>query len=378
MAPGVLDVNRFDGTVLHLSHATSSARDGGVAAAITDLITAQLNAGGSAEWLTAEHWPAWCRDRQLRRAATERKPALAHLHGLWRSPTRIAPALARTGLPVVVSPHGMLDPWALAHSRWKKHLVEMLWEQRALHSAVALQALCQSEADAIAATGLTAPIALIPNGVELPDPAAALPSPPWSDLLPPGGRVLLFLGRFHPKKGTLPLLMAWGSLVAEAERHGWWLAMVGYGDDGSLARMVESQGLPRCSVHGPCFGEQKAACLSKAAAFILPSFSEGLPMAALEAMSWSLPALLSPACHLPEAIAAGAALAVDPEQVVLRHRLIQLFNLSEAERSAMGAKGRELMATRFSWPRIAHQTAELYGWLLGGGEAPDFVQQPRR
>ncbi len=374
----MLAVSGGGGAVLHLSHAASPARDGGVAAAVADLIAAQRAAGGSADWLTAERWPAWCRDRRLGREVRERQPALMHLHGLWRSPTRLAPALAGEGLPLVLAPHGMLDPWALAQSRWKKRLVEALWERRALRSAGALHALCRSEADAIAATGLSAPIALIPNGVVLPDPAAPLPPAPWAGRVPPGDRVLLFLGRFHPKKGTTPLLAAWASLAAEAERQGWWLALVGHGDGGALARQVEHQGLARCSVHGPCYGDEKAACLAQATAFVLPSFSEGLPMAALEAMSWSLPALLSPACHLPEAVAAGAALAVEPMQAHLQSQLRQLFRLGDAERSAMGAHGRALVAERFSWPRIARQTQALYGWLLGGGEPPAFVEHPPR
>jgi poly(glycerol-phosphate) alpha-glucosyltransferase len=40
----------------------------------------------------------------------------------------------------------------------------------------------------------------------------------------------------------------------------------------------------------------------------------------------------------------------------------------------MGAAGRALVAERYSWPRVAGHTLELYRWILGGGERPAFVE----
>lgn len=184
--------------ICHLSHA-ADARDGGIAIALAELIAAQQASGLSLTWLTADHFPAHRRDQRLRQEVLAAQPALIHLHGLWRSPTRIAPRLASAGLPLLIAPHGMLDPWALAQSRWKKWMVWRLWEHRALAASSCLQALCSAEVAAIGALLPQAPIALIPNGVALPDqaPAArqALPPPPWADAVPPGDRVLLFLGQ---------------------------------------------------------------------------------------------------------------------------------------------------------------------------------------
>jgi poly(glycerol-phosphate) alpha-glucosyltransferase len=270
----------------------------------------------------------------------------------------------------------MLDPGALAISRRRKQLVWRLWERRALHAARCLHALCPAEAAAIRALLPNAPIAVIPNGVALPA-AAPLPPPPWADAVPPGEPVLLFLGRFHSKKGLDPLLAAWQAVAAAAERAGWWLALVGYGDQGALGRRVaaaQARGeLQRLLVLGPVFGTDKAAALDAASAFVLPSFSEGLPMAALEAMAHGLPCLLSAACNLPEAFAAGAALAAEPNPAPLTAALEQLFALTPAERAAMAAAGQSLVRERFSWPHVAEQTRQLYAWILGGGERPEFV-----
>jgi glycosyltransferase involved in cell wall biosynthesis len=371
----------------HLSHA-ADASDGGIATAVAALLAAQQAAGLSPSWLTADRFPPRQRDRALFAAALAGSsiapdPALPpadllHLHGLWRSPTRIAPRLADGGMPLVIAPHGMLDPGALAISRRRKQLVWQLWERRALRWARCLHALCPAEAAAIRALLPQAPIAVIPNGVALPASGAApLPPPPWAAAIPPGEPVLLFLGRFHSKKGLDPLLAAWQAVAAAAERAGWWLALVGYGDQGALGRRVaaaQARGeLQRLRLCGPVFGADKAAVLEAASAFVLPSFSEGLPMAALEAMAHGLPCLLSAACNLPEAFAAGAALPAEPNPAPLAAALEQLFALSPAERAAMAAAGRAHVAAHYSWPQVAEHTRQLYAWILGGGERPEFV-----
>lgn len=366
--------------LFHLSHSTDSV-DGGIATAVAGLIAAQQSSGLTPEWITADQFTPLHRDRELRQACLAQAPGLGHLHGLWRSPTRIASALASTGMSLVIAPHGMLDSGALAISRRRKQLVWHLWERRALRSARCLHALCPAEADAIRSLLPGAPIAVIPNGVTLPGTElchAPLPPPPWADAIPSGEQVLLFLGRFHRKKGIEPLLSAWQTVAAAAERAGWWLAFVGYGDGGALERQVgtaHTRGeLRRVLVHGPVFGADKAATLAGASAFVLASLSEGLPMAALEAMAHGLPCLLSPACNLQTSFTAGAALPVAPAAPDLVRVLEQLFAMSPGERAAMGAAGQALVSQQFSWQQVALQTRELYDWILGGGARPAFVE----
>ena len=54
---------------------------------------------------------------------------LLHLHGLWQYPSHVAGRFARTtGKPLVISPHGMLDPWITSRKAWKKHAARFLWE----------------------------------------------------------------------------------------------------------------------------------------------------------------------------------------------------------------------------------------------------------
>jgi poly(glycerol-phosphate) alpha-glucosyltransferase len=47
--------------------------------------------------------------------------------------------------------------------------------------------------------------------------------------------------------------------------------------------------------------------------------------------------------------------------------------MSDNDRRVMGARGRELVATKFSWPRIGEKMRTVYDWLVGGGAVPDTV-----
>jgi poly(glycerol-phosphate) alpha-glucosyltransferase len=96
-------------------------------------------------------------------------------------------------------------------------------------------------------------------------------------------------------------------------------------------------------------------------------------MAALEAMAHGLPCLLSTACNLPDAFTAGAAIPAEPSPESLAAALEQLFAFSPAERHAMAVAGHAHVAAHYSWPRVAEQTIQLYAWILGGGERPEFV-----
>lgn len=361
---------------------SSAERGAGLATAVGGLVYAQRGRGSQVQLLGADAQPMFFRAAALVQAAQfgTTRVDLVHSHGLWLNPSRASRRLRRIGLPAVVAPHGMLDPWALQRRRALKKILWWAGESITLQSASCLQALCSAELDAIRALGITAPIALIPNGVDLPDgsPAARAMLPPPSWLVhgvPMGAPVLLFLGRFHAKKGIESLLAAWKRLQQRCPGEAW-LVLAGFGDGGALAKRLAASPIPCLRVIGPVHGEAKASAFAHASGFVLPSFSEGLPMAALEAMAWGLPCLLSAACNLPAAFRAGAAWESPPDAALLEIQLARWVTAARTDASAlasMGAAGHTLVSQQFSWPQVAAQTAELYSWLLGKTERPGFV-----
>lgn len=310
---------------------------------------------------------------QMRRALLDLNPDLVQTHGLWMFPTLAAATWhRRTRRPFIVHPHGMLDAWAVNNSRWKKRLAGFLYENAMLRRAACLRALCTSEAQAIRAYKLRNPVCVIPNGVDLPNPEQ-FPPPPWAEKIEPGRKVLLYLGRLHPKKGLANLLRAW----AQAPAPDWSLAIVGWsqgGHEAELKQLAGSLGLER-SVHflGSQFGEAKASAYHHADAFVLPSVSEGLPMVVLEAWAHGRPVLMTPECNLPEGFTTGAALQIGAEPEAIASGLQDLRSLTDTERREMGERGRKLVAARFTWASIARQTRAVCDWVLGGGSPPECV-----
>lgn len=313
----------------------------------------------------------------LRKRLLAEDADLLHTQGLWMYPSVAAGSWGRrTGNPWLVSPRGMLDPWAIGNARWKKRLAGLVYENRHLRGAACLHALCEAEAEAFRAYGLTNPVAVIPNGVELPEFPAEPVNPGWAMELPKGARVLLFLGRLHPKKGLPALLEAWAQVSSSTDVP-WFLVIAGWDQNGHRAemeRLVASLGIEG-SVRfvGPQFGEQKAASLQRADAFVLPSLSEGLPMAVLEAWAYRLPVIMTPQCNLPEGFDAGAALAMEADSESIRVALTNLFGLSDEAREQMGARGRQLVEQRFTWATVASEMCDVYRWVLGQGDRPACV-----
>jgi poly(glycerol-phosphate) alpha-glucosyltransferase len=339
------------------------------------------------------------------------EPDLIHTHGLWLYPSIAARNFSRRKQrPYLISPHGMLDPWALNNSRWKKRIAYALFERSHLHGARCFRALCVSEARSIRALGLKNEIAIIPNGIDLPadentetlkaenlksgkEPAADREAP-WKNFVEPGKKVLLFLSRIHPKKGLVNLLKASSK---NRQSDGWVLAIAGWdqgGHEAELKRLCAELQIPFTDIRsekdesrkqklgadasvlflGPQFNAAKAACYRQCDAFVLPSFSEGLPMVVLEAWANAKPVIMTPECNLPEGFLAGAAIKAEPSEAGLLAGLIELERMSDGELEAMGGRGRNLVLERFTWPRIGRQMEEVYDWMLGGGTRPGCLE----
>jgi poly(glycerol-phosphate) alpha-glucosyltransferase len=301
---------------------------------------------------------------------------LIHVHGLWMYSSLASMRWSRRcRKPRMVSPHGMLDPWAVRHSAWKKRIASAVYEHRHLRGAACLHALNQAELRALRATGLRNPVSVIPNGIDLPDRRA--PSPPaWGDRVR-GRKALLYLGRLHPKKGLVNLLRACARVQRHPAAQDWVVVIAGW-DQGRHGRelegLVEELSLEQfVLLVGPQFEDAKVASYAIAEAFILPSLSEGLPVAVLEAWSYGVPVLMTEACNLPEGFAAGAALPIVADPAGIAAGLRRLFALSDAERRAMGARGQALVRERFTWQQVAEQMAAVYRWVLRGGPAPSCV-----
>jgi glycosyltransferase involved in cell wall biosynthesis len=299
------------------------------------------------------------------RAADARSPDILHLHGIWGAASRGAWSLARSKnhRPMMISAHGMLETWALAQSRWKKRLAWKAWNGRLIRSANCLHALCDEEATSIANLLPGARICIIPNGVDLPSEFPEVERDSER-------KIILFVGRIHPKKGLSPLIEAWArapGIVAD----GWRLTVAGWDDGGherALRARVDALGLgASVAFVGSVSGAGKDELFRKASAFILPSLSEGLPMSVLEAWSYGLPVLMTDECHLTSGFAEGAARRIEPTVASIVEGLEDFAaRANRGGLDSMGKRGRALVERRYSWAHIGADMADVYEWLLGG------------
>jgi len=350
---------------------------------------------------------AWGYSSQLLPAILGANLDVLSVHGLWKYGSVASRRWhRRTGRPYVVHPHGMMDPWALRNARWKKRIAALLYENQHLRAAACLRALSEAEARSIRSYGLRNPICVIPNGVDLPDlgdnPRLNFPSDVVSAVLSEsqgyaqrigaletahatatelrkfgeGQKILLYLGRLHPKKNLVNLIHAWNHLSNSqcAESKCWVLAIAGWDQGGYESELRRSIATDSIVFLGSRFGAEKSQCYRTCDAFILPSLSEGLPMTVLEAWAYAKPVLMTPECNLIEGFSAGAALRVGSTPEEIADGLRSIIQMSDDDRKGMGARGRDLVATKFSWPRIGEQMRAVYEWVVLGGEIPITVR----
>ncbi len=315
-----------------------------------------------------------------------------HLHAMWMYPSLVAHRAKKIRkCPLMVTPNGMLEPWALNNSAWKKKVAGFIYENRMLNGASCLQANTEKELRDFRAYGLVKPVCIIPNGVDLPDVNIFKPAASHEK------KILLFLGRLHPKKGLPNALRAWSKICRGKQGRGWQFVIAGWdrgGHEAELKQLCAGLGIPYAEVKaadfcdpasgyggqasvvftGPAFGEAKDKLFGRADAFLLPSFSEGLPMAVLEAWGHRVPVVMTAQCNLPEGFAAKAAWQTDTSSEGLTRTLQVLLDTSDADRLEFGLNGRKLVEERFSWPMVASQMKLVYDWLLGGGEPPPSVR----
>ena len=288
-------------------------------------------------------------------AIADARPDLLHLHGIWQYPSLAAADWADGARkPLVISPHGMMDPWITSRRAWKKHLARMAWERRAWRSASAFHALTEDEAQDIGNETRGARVATIPN----PAPRSASPEPG------PRAPFALYIGRIHAKKNLATLVDAWQAARADLPE-GAMLTIAGWGDDADVASLEHAiQQASGIDFVGTAFGSQKAALLDLARFVVLPSHSEGLPMAMLEAWAAGVPTIMTEHCHLPEGFAAGAAIECGTDRESIRKALVEGFGLGDTQWQEMSDAAFELARGPFGADAIAARWEALYSALL--------------
>lgn len=300
-----------------------------------------------------------CYAGKLSDVIEEYGPSLIHDNGIWLLYNHsIAKTCIRMGIPRVVSPRGMLEPWSLRYKKFKKKIAWIFYQRRDLKDAACLHATSEEEAKNVVSLKLGVSVKVIPNGMDLPcwDVDNSLEQSRNVD----GVKTALFLSRVHPKKGLPMLIDAW----AEVRPTGWRLVIAGpeeLGHSEEILIRIRGCGLQNViSVVGPKYGTEKNALLRKADLFILPTHSENFGMAIAEALAHGLPVLTTKAAPWAGLREHGCGWWVDPTTDAIARGLKEALETPVSVLSEMGRRGRLLIEREYGWDRIASEMSQLY------------------
>lgn len=304
---------------------------------------------------------------------------LIHNHGLWMFPNLYArQAAIKNDLPLIISPRGMLEAWSLKNSFFKKLPAWFLYENQNLKSATAFHATCYEEENSIRKLNFRQPIAIIPNGVNLPNLSTKPSREVLVNIFPELAekKWLLFLSRIHPKKGLDNLLLVWKTLANQFPD--WHLIIAGsdlIGYQTKLEIMTAELGLGhQTTFTGMLSGQYKASALSNADLFVLPTHSENFGIAIAESLAYKVPVITTKGTPWQDLEQNGCGWWIDNTQQALTDALVEGMEMSSQERQVMGLRGRSLVETKYAWNAIAFQMASVYQWILRGEEAPSCVK----
>jgi glycosyltransferase involved in cell wall biosynthesis len=319
---------------------------------------------------------AWAPDLARHLLASDAE--IVHLHGVWQYPTVAVLRWARrTGRPYLVSPHGMLEPWALKHSPYRKAIANWLFQHACLTGAACLRATAELEMESIRQAGLRNSIALIPNGV--PFPAVLPPRAPRAGAT---RKRALFVSRIHPKKGLLSLVSAWHKILksetGKQVASEWELVLVGPNEGGHLEEVMGAVRACGLEQHISYLGEiwdadAKLECYVNADLFVLPTFSENFGLVIAEALSCAVPVITTRAAPWEELETHQCGWWIDTGEEPLIQALQAAFATPVDTLREMGRRGRQLIGDKYSWARPGQQMAEVYEWLAGRRSRPDCV-----
>ena len=288
--------------------------------------------------------------KEFRTFLQNEKPDIVHINGIW-SPQNwgFQKVAQELNIKVVMSPHGMLEPWIVQHNPLKKKVALFLFQNKAIKKANHIHATAQMEKDSIRKLGFLNKITIIPNGIDL--------SEIKSTKEHYGTHKMVFLSRIHPKKGIEILLEAWRN----CDTKGWTLEIAGNGDATYIANLSQSaQDLNNVHFVGAVYQEAKWNFLRSADVMVLPTYSENFGIVVAEALAVGVPVITTTGTPWQDLENYNCGWWIDLSVMNLKSTLIKVFNTPIYSLEKMGINGQKLVKDKYDIKAIGKNMVELY------------------
>ena len=292
-----------------------------------------------------------------------------HAQGVWQYPTyAIADVAKEKKKPYLITPRGMLYPQDIAKSnKFFKMLSLKIRLLRDLNQAVCVHVTCEDEMVHCRQLGVTSPVAIIPNPVEIKD----YPYQKTDDVFRLG-----YLGRLSPRKNVQGLIYAFAELGEEAQKAE--LLIIGGGDEAYerfLKSEVERLGLQNVRFVGFLSGEEKDRAIASCSVLAMPSEFENLGNVILEGLVRGIPCIATQGAPWKELETHRCGWWVEYSHTAITDAVRKALHTPVEDLQEMGKNGRKLMESAYSIEAVAHKMKELYQWILKKGDKPEFVYE---
>ena len=291
-----------------------------------------------------------------------------HAQGIWQYPTyAIADVAKEKKKPYLITPRGMLYPQDIAKSnKFFKLLSLKIRLLKDLNKAACVHVTCEDEMKYCRQLGVTSPIAIIPNPVEIMD----YPYTKTDDVFRLG-----YLGRLSPRKNVEGLIYTFAELGDEAKNAE--LLIIGGGDEQYehfLKSEVERLGLKNVRFVGFLSGDEKDQAIASCSVLAMPSEFENLGNVILEGLVRGIPCIATHGAPWQELETHHCGWWVEYNQNAITDAVRNALHTSVSELHQMGNNGRKLMESNYSIEAVARKMKSLYQWILKVEDKPDFVK----
>lgn len=290
-------------------------------------------------------------------------PDVVHVNGCWTPSCAMVQRWAqKRGYRVVLTPHGMLEPWIIKRHYWtRKFPALLLYQKAAIKHADIIHATAESERCHLLQLGWNRNIEVIPNCVQV---EKIVMKESWRRK-----KEVLFLSRVHVKKGINFLIEAVAKINEEytAKKEECPISRCIIAGEGEDAYIDELRDMSSClgvghimDFIGGVYGERKWELFKQADLFVLPTHSENFGIVVAEALACGTPVVTTKGTPWQELEECNCGWWTDIGTTPMVEALKEFMSLSEEQIEQMGRHGRKLIEDKYSSFDIAKKMQSLY------------------